>query len=330
MTKNKISFPDDFKLRLFIDTNVLIDYVQECNKKECCTFLKLFRKLKIRRKPKIAEVELVTTDYELWEFYGHCREESYVKWLIGKYNYGVISANKECRNANFKDVDYRQMRKFGNEIKGYIKKVVEEEEIVYLDRLIGQENAGFSETIDRILQCSKFSYKDAIVLTSAYFTQANIIITCDDQHFGHGHLDDLREALTNWQINPGQLEYKKPADFSTLQNIRAAYKAWFMKRNESKIIGEVVKYYPRINVIEIKCKKGCSISEKESVYITKFLNGDSFIKFWFKVPNSKSKKLRSVKTKKPVSRGSHITVKLPSRFPYKKKNWDKGMVFLSE
>lgn len=328
--KNKISFPDDFKLRLFIDTNVLIDYVQGCNKKRCLTFLNLFKKSKVRKKPKIADVELVTSDYVLWEFYGHCREESYVKWLISKYNYGLISANKECRNANFKEVDYKQMRKFGNEIKGHVKKVVEDDEIVYLYRLIGQEKAGLSETIDRILQCSRFSYKDAIVLTSAYFTQANIIITCDDQHFGQGHLDELKEALRDWQMNPGQLEYEKPAKFSTLSNIRAAYKAWFMKRNESKIIGEIVKYYPKINVLEIKCKRGYPISERQSICITKFLNGDSFVKFWFKVPGSKSGKLRNAKTRKHVSRGTHITVELPSRFPYKKKNWEKGRVFFGE
>lgn len=328
--KNKISFPDDFKLRLFLDTNVLIDYVQGCNKKQCLTFLNLFKKSKVRKKPKIADVELVTSDYVLWEFYGHCREESYVKWLISKYNYGLISANKECRNANFKDADYNQMRKFGNEIKGHVKKVVEDDEIVYLDRLIGQENAGLSETIDRILQCSKFSYKDAIVLTSAYFTQANIIITCDDQHFGHGHLDQLKEALRDWQINPGQVEYRKPDGFSNLSKIRSVYKEWFIKRNESKIIGTIAKYYPRLNVMEIKCKKGCSLSENDSVYLARFFNNKNLGKFWLKIPTKASGNFKSGRTNNPIDKGQHVTIKLPSKFPYKKKEWAKGWVFLAE
>lgn len=329
MMKNKISL-QDFKLRLFLDTNVLIDFVEECNRKKCVVFLKMFRKSKVRKKAKVSDVELVTSDYVLWEFYGHCKEESYAKWLIEKYNFGLISVGKECKNANFNKAKHKQMIQFGNKIKEHIKKMTEDEEIVYLHRLIGQENAGFSETIDKILQCSKFSYKDAIVLTSAYFTQANIIITCDEQHFGHGHLDQLKEALGDWKINPGQLEYRKPDDFSNLSKILSVYKDWFMKRNESKIIGTIAKYYERMNVMEIKCKKGCTLSTNDSVYLVRFFDNKNLGKFWLKIPTKASGNFKDITPKKSIEKGQHVTIKLPAMFPYKKKEWANGWVFLAE
>jgi len=329
MTKNKISL-QDFKLRLFLDTNVLIDFVEECDRKKCVVFLKMFGKSKIRKKAKVSDVELVTSDYVLWEFYGHCKEESYAKWLIEKYNCGLISVGKECKNANFNQADPEQMNQFGNEIKEHIKNMTEDEEIVYLHRLIGQEIAGFSETIDKILQCSKFSYKDAIVLTSAYFTQANMIITCDEQHFGQGHLDQLKEALGDWPINPGQMEYRKPDSFSNLSKIRSVYKEWFIKRNKSKIIGTIVKYYPRKNVMEIKCKKGCSLSENDSVYLARFFNNENLGKFWLKIPPKANGNFRIMRTNNSIDEGQHVTIKIPSKFPYKKKEWTNGWVFLAE
>lgn len=327
--KNKISL-QDFKLRLFLDTNVLIDFVEECDRKKCVAFLKMFRKSKVRKKAKVPDVELVTSDYVLWEFSGHCKEESYAKWLIGRYKCGLISASKECKNANFKDANHEQMIQFGNKIKEHIKNITEDEEIVYLHRLIGQDNAGFSETIDKILQCSKFSYKDAIVLTSAYFTRANMIITCDEQHFGHRHLDQLKEALVDWHINPGQLEYRKPDDFSNLSKILSVYKVWFKKRNESKIIGEIAKYYERKNVMEIKCKRDYSLSENDSVYLTRFINDKKLLKFWLKIPTKESGNFKSATNNVPIDRGQHVTIKLPAKFPYKKKEWANGWVFLAD
>lgn len=331
--KNKIGFLD-FKLRLFLDTNVFIDYIQGCNKKQCVTFLNLFKKSKVRKKPKIADVELVTSDYVLWEFFGHCREELYVKWLINKYHYGLISANKQCITANFRDVKPIQMGKFGKEIEGYRKRIFDDDAIVYLYRLIGHENAGFSEIIDRILQCSKFSYKDAIVLNSAYFTYADMIVTCDEQfkeiRTEEGYLDNLKKALSDWKVKPEKLEYRQPKEFSSLAKIRSIYKNWFMARNKEKIIGEVVKYYPKINVIEIKCKRGCLVTEKNSIYIAKFIGGDAFNKFGFVVPDFKSGNFKSAGTKNAVKKGTHVTIKLPSSISYKKINWEKGMVFLSE
>lgn len=318
----------DFRLRLFVDTNVLIDYVEDFDEKKAATFLNLFKKSPIRKKPKIDDVELVISDYVLWEFYGRTREELYAQRLVNKYNYGYISANKECRQGNFRRASIRCMKQFGNKIKGYIRKIVEDERLIYLDRLIGKKVHGFSETVDKILQCSKFTYKDAIVLASAYFTKSNIIITCDE-HFKQSRIDELEKAIKNWPINPGQIIFKKPNEFDTLAKIRLGHKNWFIERNKEKIFGNVVKYYPKRNVIEIKCRRKNLLHEGNYLYLIKFFN-NKILKFHFKVPNYESGNFKSAKTKRPINKGRHITIKLPAKFPYKQKKWQGGYIFLAE
>jgi len=328
MMKNRIKL-SDFKLRFFVDTNVLVDYVEGFNEKKSIAFLNLFKRSKIKKKSKIEEVELVTSDYVLWEFYGHSKEELYIQELVNKHGYGYIAANKECRHANFRYANTGCMRQFGKKIKEYLEKM-KKEGIIYPVPLIGKHIPGFSETMEAILQCSKFPYKDAIVLVSAYFSQANAIITRDEQHFGKSRIKQLKDAMESWPINPGQIEIKKPEELSSLQKIRLEYENWFITRNKNKVIGEVVKYYPRSNVIEVKCIKNCLLNhQKDNIYLVKFFN-NKVAKFFLDLSKVKSSNFKHAKTKRAVKKGRHVTIKLPSRFPYKNRKWEKGMVFFAE
>lgn len=330
MTKNKIK-ESDFKLRLFVDTNVLIDFVEEYNERKSVTCLNLFQKSEVSKKPKIDSVELVTSDYVLWEFYGRCRQELYVRKLVTEHNYGFIQANKESKDDNFrKHADNECMKQFGNKIDGYIRRITGNNGMIFRERLIGKDLPGFSEFIDEVLKCSKFSYKDAIVFVSALFTRANGIITCDEHHFNKDRIEQLKEAMKTCPIKDAEISFRRPEEFSTLDKIKLEYKNWFEKRNKNKIIGAIVKYYPRMNVVEIKCKKGYSLSENDSVYLVRFFDNKNLGKFWLKIPTKSSGNFKSMTTKQPIDKGQHVTIKLPYKFPHKKKEWTKGWVFFAE
>ena len=325
MMRNKIRL-EDFKLRLFIDTNVLIDYIEGFDKKQSVAFLNLFRS-KFRKKAKINDIELVTSDYVLWEFYGHSKEELYVQKLVKDHSYGYIAANKECRNGSFRHADLLCMRKFGKEIKEKLERI-KKEEIIYPESLVGKNIPGFSEVIEDILCSSKFSYKDAIVLASAYFTQAHILITRDEQHFSQSRIDDLEGAIKSW-VKPSQIKIMKPSNFDTLDKVKREYKKWFCEQNSNKVIGKVIKHFPKKNVIEIKCKKGCAIKEGDFIYIVKFFNKNDIGKFCFQIPK-KNGNFKDARTKKPIIKGEHITVKIPSRYSYgKQKRWKDAWAFIA-
>lgn len=328
MTKNKITSAD-FKLRLFIDTNVLIDYVEKFNVRKSIDFLNLFERKKTSRKSGRDNIELVTSDYVLWEFYGHYRQELYARELVAKKGYGYIQANKEAQKDNFRCVDIKSMRRFGDKINREIA-AIENKGVISIQRLIGKEFQGFSEFIDKVLQSTKFSYKDAIVLVSALFTRADSIITCDEQGFHKDRIEELREAMQTCPIPKAKIIFKKPDEFSSLAKIKREYKLWFDERNSDKSIGKIIKYYPRINVIEIKCNKGCSLKEKDNIYFVQFFDNKNFVKFLVKIPRKASGNFQNPKTRKPIQKGRHISIKLPARFPHKSKGWEGGDVFLSE
>ncbi|MBW2003417.1 MAG: hypothetical protein JRI72_02225 [Deltaproteobacteria bacterium] len=267
---------------------------------------------------------MVTSDYVLWEFKGHIREELYARKLVNKHGFGLISANKLCRDGNFrKYANSKCMQEFGKKIEEYEKKIFDEEKLIYLERLIGRPFPGLSEAIDAILMCSKFPYKDAIVLCSAYFTKAHYILTCDEQHFNKDKFEELKKGLKEWQhLIHSDLDVKRPCMFPTIKSLRQEYESWFMTNNEKKIMGSVVKYYPRLKVIKVSCKKKRFLSVGDQIWLVKFKDG-KIERLGFSI---KANNLHSPRTEKPIQKGMQVCVKLPAT----KKNWDKAFVFLAE
>lgn len=312
----------DFQLRLFIDTNILIDYADNFNGKKCVKFLNLFKKSKVRRKAKIEEIELITSDYVLWELKGHMREELYGRHLISNHGYGVIPANKECLHGKFKNA---HMDMLGEEISKFEKKIFEDECLLYLERLMNKPYQGLSETIDLVLKESKFSYKDAIVFTSACFTQSNFIITCDEQDFNEKRLEELEvvlKALHRLLKKPIEIKFKRPADFLSTKALHKEYKDWFTNNHKQKAIGTVAKYYSKINVVEIQCSKNIKLKIGDQGWLIKFDNNNKMMKHGFTI---KKDGLRSPKTKESVQKGGHVCVKLEG----KRKKWDDALVFFA-
>ena len=83
-------------------------------------------------------------------------------------------------------------------------------------------------------------------------------------------------------------------------------------------------------MIEIKCRRKSFINEEERLYLVKFFN-NKLIKFWFKVPKSTSNNFKDVKTKRAIKKGKNVTIKLPYKFPYKRKEWrNDAWIFLAE
>jgi len=290
----------DVKLRLFIDTNVLIDYVEEFDEKKSKTFIELFRNTNFEN------IELVTSDYVLWEFYDHFKKELYVKKLVEEFQYGYINANRECIRKNYRKASLEDMETFGNTIRGYVEDFAENP--VSIQRLIGQKLDGFSEMVEKILQCSKFSYPDTIVFVSALFTNSHIIITLDETFSSENHLQELKNSQESLRL-PEDIEFKKPEDFSTEELVNKNYKMWFLKHNREKQIGKVIKVWPKKNTIAIECLDNYFINQGDYLCLVKFRKGAEPIIIIFKV---KEGNLRDYNTKKAISRGEKVTVKLPS------------------
>lgn len=290
----------DLKLRLFVDTNVLIDFIENFDEKKSKTFIELFKSKSFNN------VELVTSDYVLWEFYGHFRDELYVKKLIKNLKYGYINAVQECRRRSYRKASLRDMEKIGETITGYLKQFAENP--VSIQKLVGKRIDGFTEAVEKILQCSKFSYSDTIVFVSALLTRSNMIVTHDETFASDSHLNELKESLENLPL-PLDIVFKKPEDFSTEDLVKKNYKKWFLKHNKNKEIGKVIKVWPKKNTIAIECINNYFIKQEDYLCIVKFLKKTDFTMI---IDRVKKDNLRDYKTSKVIPFGKQVTIKLTS------------------
>jgi predicted nucleic acid-binding protein len=317
MKKNRISFPDDFKLRMFIDTNVLIDYIENARGGKSRAFFNLLKKQK--------SIELVTSDFVLWEFYGYFRKELYARKLVKGRQYNLISAHKECSFERFENATFKDIETFGNEINGYQQEI---EKFVMVEEIIkeGSERLRrFNETVRKFLQCSKFSYKDTLIFASALYTRSHMLITSDKAFSKESHLKRLKKAIKSVPPNFTNIAFKRLNVFLTRKKVAEEYKNWFEKHNKNKIAGDIVEFFKRNNVIHVKSKNNKLISRKNSFYLVKFVDNKMRKCYLHKISADNFKDHAS---KNPVEKGVDITIKLPSR--NKSNNWKDGWVFLAE
>jgi hypothetical protein len=318
VVRPEIDLVDDGRLRLFIDTNVLVDFAEGLDEKSCGRFLELFAQ------KKFDNIELVTSDYVLWEFYGHFRDELYVRKLVKEHHYGYVSANRECsRRAKYRKATPRDMNIFGKTIQSKVKQFADSP--VSIQRLIGKRLDGFSEIVDAILQRSKFSYKDTIVFVSALFTQSQIVVTCDEDFSTESHLESVKEALEslNRSFSP-EIQFLKPEEMSSVKKVETIYKNWFIKNNKRKQIGVLTKIWPKANSIAIECKSGNFVEVGDYLCLVRFHMGT---KFASKVIRVEEGNLRDYDTDKKVTRGGKITIRLAQDCSIE-PNMAGAMVFL--
>ena len=310
----------DFNLRLFVDTNVLIDYLDCFDGNNAKSFLELFKK------SDFENIELVTSDYVRWELYGHLRADLYAREMITAKGWSFNRTRKGMRE--FKDVTPEEMEEFGKTTKNMVNQLEESEgkDFIPVRRLMSEQTEGFSETIERLLQCSKFSYKDTMVLVSALYTESHILVTIDEQFKGEGNrIAELEEEKADLPIVIS-LKFKPPSEFSSEEDIKRSYKEWFDERNEGNKIGRVIGYWSEVSVIGVECRD-YTIREEDYIYVVKFVDAKDFVKRLFKVEKGG---LRDYETEKPIKEGKKVTIKLPDDLAFDGLNIENAIIFLSE
>ena len=311
---------EDFKLRLFVDTNVLIDYLEDFDGNKGKSFLELFKK------SDFENIELVTSDYVRWELYGHLRADLYAREMITARGWSFNRTRK--RINEFKGVTMEEMGEIGKTVKNMVNQLEESEGKVFIPvkRLMSEQTEGFSEIIERVLQSSKISYKDTMVLVSALYTESHILVTIDEQFKGEGNrIAELEEEKADLPIKIS-LKFKPPSEFSSEEDIKRSYKEWFDERNEGKKIGRVIGYLSEVSVIGVECRD-YTIREADYIYVVKFVDAKDIVKRLFKVEKGC---LRDYETKKPIKEGKKVTIKLPDDLAFEGLNIENAIIFLSE
>jgi len=313
----------DMVLRLFLDTNVLIECAEGFDERKCKSFIELLRK------NNYDHVELVTSDYVLWEFYGHSKNEFYIRKLVEEQGYGFLSAVGEAnRSKSFRKCSLDDMKELGNRVREQVADFGDSP--VTIQKLIGQELKGFSDMVEAILRCSKLSYKDTIVFVCAHYTDSNIIVTLDEFFSKTERLQELREAVDELKLvfntdSPQiDIEFKKPDAFSSDGNVKREFKNWFINRNGDKQIGRVINAWSDQNTIGIDCLDGFEVRTGDYLCLAKFREDIDFEELIFFVGTNS---LKDYDTNELINKGRKVTVKLPSDLEVK-SHLQSSMVFI--
>jgi hypothetical protein len=295
----------------------VIDYIENARKRGKI-FQSFFNLLK-----RYKDIDLVTSDYVLWEFYGYFKKELYAKKLLKDHRYTLISSHKECYKEEFGNAKFCDIEKFGEDIDTYRKTL---EEFLTIISIFNTKNDQFNELIDKLFKNSKFSFKDIIVFSSAVHTQSDILITSDRHFSNENHLERLKKAITSLPPSFRNITFKKVDNFSGHDKIRAEYKNWFCRHNEKKAIGKVVNYFKKLKVIHINCNNNKSISVKDRLYLIKFDSKNKMLKLC--LPKLTNSNFKDFNTKKYVKTGNNITIKTSKSS--NKIDWRNALVYLSE
>jgi predicted nucleic acid-binding protein len=316
----------DTKLRLFIDTNVLIECIEEFDEKKSKTFMELFKN------KNFENIELVTCDYALWELYGHSRSELYVRKLVQENKYGFINAsNESTRKESFRKASINDMKTFSTQIRGRITEL--ENKPLTIEKLIGSDIGIFGDVVEAVLHCSKLSYKDSIIFASAFFTNSHRIVTLDDFFSREGRIKELTEALDSLRgilktRTKMEIEFKKPEAFSNEFLAKSEFMKWFKTHNQSKQLAEIINVWSDTNAIGLQCLKSkYFIRVEDYLCLIKFHDNDDFDMKVFKLEKGN---LRDYETDKEITQGNKVTIRLPSNIKSEPRMINAGVYLYSE
>lgn len=292
----------DFTLRLFIDTNIIIDCLEKNPENESLPFIESL-------KDNSHEfIEIVSSDCVLWELYDYIRGEYYAETMYPGWSFKKVKSGLK----EFKGIDETSIR----EMRAFIDSKVDALLDVDMASIITFENAMISDIsefyhfVKTLLQTSKFSREDAIVVVSAILASAHILITMDRQFHGEGTsrapmLKSEFESLSiDWKI-----DFKSPRELTATDGILKMYKEWFMETNRDKIIGNVTKVYSQASVICVECISDYCLKVGDYVCIIKFKEDSTMIKEVFKIEQNN---LQDYVSTEKIESGSYVTISVPS------------------
>lgn len=309
-----ISLPD-LNLRLFIDTNVLIHYINQFGNANL--FMSLFKEDELVEELK-NKIELVTSDYVILELCEYLKSELYLKDKIICRDWPTRRA---IRGLNtFKNASQQDLNKFCSEIR---MKLEELGKFIQIEKVMNNETPEFNEYIEKCICASKLQAKDILIITSAIFIGSHAIITEDDDFRQEGHR--IKELDDGFDDFPVQIPLKlTPAlDFSNEDCVKKSYEKWFKEHNGDNAIGEIIDYWNNLKVIGLSCKPGIEVKVGDYIYIIKFVNHNIHEVGPFKILENN---MRNYDTNEEINEGNKVTIKIPDEVDVS-TNLKNAMIF---
>lgn len=289
--------PGDFVLKLFVDTNILID-ATITPEEEVVNFLTKAGQNKY--------INMITSDYILWEKLDFVRMQNWVS--------NEIKNNKSYKNAVKHRVVLNDeiVAKICLEVDEYKRRIEEDYKIVNYNLMDSStKKADFFESLKKLMCASSISKQDLLVLLSAYDLDCDRIVSKDSQ------FDQDLSRAQQFEIN--LKEAIIPDSLKTIKFIRDIkktpqqyYNDWF---NEKIIPMSIFKveneFFNKPNVVAIRPVDETIVKVSDYIYFLKVDNDSTQIHH----TKIETGMLRDYHTKNEIMQGNHVTIKLPDSIP---------------
>ncbi len=208
MENHKIVIPHEFRISIFLDTNILVYLVDNTfqNLTNAVNFLK-----------ECPFVDLYTSEYALLEFINKRKQEYYLKKLVYEFNINLVTAFNYHKEFNANEVSFES-------IKNEIKTKVENDIITLANNGVELEqhklNQGIFDISKEICLNSKLTIYDSLVIASSLQPYCEIIFT-NDSNFEKFYTEntDLDTIFTKFgKLKPQILSSKKAEGINFVDN----------------------------------------------------------------------------------------------------------------
>ncbi|WP_435356600.1 hypothetical protein [Emticicia sp. SJ17W-69] len=279
----------DLKLRVFVDTNVLIDaFITPDN------IVKNF----LSDLSSHPQIELVTSDYALWEQNEFIRQQT---WITD-----CVKNNRSYKEAQKHSI--KNTKKLRRKVEKMITVASEKAEELGIINYNLMDNATLESDFFAFVQYlqinTRIASKDILILLSAYSTQSSALLSRDSRF--NGEVTNLELSLDN-SLLPDKLKqicFIKINKINNPSNLQ--YMEWFKDRLQKKAaIGKCINYYQN-RVIALDLKEEVCLGNY--LLLVKFGDNNELQKIVFQIGQNC---LRDYQTNTNVQQGKKVTVALP-------------------
>lgn len=289
--------PRDFTQRIFVDTNILIDGTITPDQR-AIDFLTLAG--------QNSSIELVTSDYVMWEKIDFVRMQNWVANAIAKgksYKDGITGKI---------EITGELVTKISSDLANYSTTIEDKFNVENFNIMDSPtKKSTFFEALKKLMYCSAISKQDLLVLLSAHDLGCHAILTKDKQfdldlNRARQFESDLQQALI-----PGELkDLKFYRDLN--KTPQQYYNDWFTEKIIPQAIFKITDgIYQHPNVAEIDTELSNPIAIGDYLYFLK--TSDEGTHVWH--TKVEPGMLRDYDTKDDIQQGNHVTLKLPESIP---------------
>lgn len=301
---------EDIKLRVFVDTNILID----CFVTPEPTVINF-----VKNASASDLIDLVTSDYALWEQNEFIRKQTWIRALVSNQK-----SHNEALTYKLKLTDSLRQ-----EVSDNIANAKTDREMLsILNYNLMDEatpNGDFFTRLELLTINSTISNQDLLILLSAYVTKSAAILSKDGR-FNSSLMEiaSLEETLGS-SLLPETLKSIKFIN-SLDKNPQQNYNEWFENRFKDLHIAECICYYQKVNIVCAECIGNENINIGDYLLLTKNSKNNEFKRVVFRVNENC---LRDYDNGTDIPSGRKVTIKMPNEISVER--WmDGGKIFRIE